>query len=193
MNRNMSRILDSRDNIRPKSEGSIAREGSEWWQAVRVVADWLASSEIDISDLDDINPLLKARGFSAKSIDKAMDWIGHAHVTSDLQEVLELLGDKNESVRIESFVERTYLAHGLWQTVQNCQRRGLISSDLSERMLDSAMNIDTRDWDIDEVESFIETVLFMASGPRGSTLPQFRSQVILGKPKSNSKKNTLYC
>jgi len=133
---------------------------SEWWNVVQTVASYVAFGHPESEIFEDyIREALAAEGYSGCSIDQAMTWLEQAAFCGNLPEVLGMLQPASGSQRIANPLETVCVTERLWQQIESIRQRGLISSDVAERLVEGIRSIDTRDWDESEIRALITEVM----------------------------------
>jgi hypothetical protein len=135
----------------------------EWWLAVRSIADLVTRDGVGPDEDHIIRQELVDQGFSPTGIGLALDWVDRAALSGHLIDALGMLQNEWESPRVEHPLERVSLNPLLWEAIDICRRRGFLSADVAERLLEGARSLDTRDWDDAEIETFLEDVLSASS------------------------------
>jgi hypothetical protein len=152
-------------------------EGSqEWWLAVRSIASLVTRDGVGPDEDHIIRQELAEQGFSPAGIGLALDWVDRAALSGHLIDALGMLQPEGDCVRVEHPLERVSLNPTLWQAIDICRRRGFLTADVAERLVEGARTLDTRDWDDGEIESFLEEVLSHSSnGLSGISLAEILS------------------
>ncbi len=138
----------------------------EWWRAVHCIADLVNREGVQPGEDQLIRTELAELGFSADGIGRALDWVDMASLSGNLMDTLGMLQEVSPNVRIDHPLERASIHPLLRRAVYACRRRGLITQDLAERLIEGLRTLDTRDWDEHEIESYLAEVL--AVMPLGS-------------------------
>ena len=60
---------------------------------------------------------------------------------------------------MDSPLERVFISDAIWQDLESSRRKGLLSGDTTEMIIEGIRAVDTRDWDDEEVRTFIKDVL----------------------------------
>lgn len=131
----------------------------EWWQALHSIADLVHRSGIQPDEVRLIREQLTEQGFSTDGIGKALDWMDQAALSGNLMDTLSMFQPVSDHVRIEHPLERLSIHPLLRRAVYICRRKGLITTDMGERLLEGLRTLDTRDWDEQEIESYLTEVL----------------------------------
>lgn len=137
-------------------------EGGEWWAAVQTIASLIGREGVEADQESYIRTELKDKGFSSQVVGQAMDFIDKAALSGHLMESLGMIYQAEgeyTSVRVEHPMERACLPESLWRTIDGCRRKGILDPDLAERLLEGVRTMDTRDWDEEDVETFLSDVL----------------------------------
>ena len=98
---------------------------------------------------------LQARGFDLDLIRAAENWCDKVQAAGSLVDVLSIFAPGALGYRLSSPLERVSISDEVWHAIENCRNRGIITIDMAERLLEGVRAIDTRDWDDDDVRSFI--------------------------------------
>lgn len=132
----------------------------EWWNVVQTVASYVAFGQPEAEIFDDyMRDALAAEGFSGGSIDQAMSWLEQAAFCGNLPEVLGMLQPASAAHRIANPLETVCVTEQLWQQIESIRQRGLISTDVAERLVEGIRSIDTRDWEESEIRALITEVM----------------------------------
>jgi uncharacterized protein Smg (DUF494 family) len=133
---------------------------NQWWQVIEALSDYVTCG-YDYEDLEDelVRLSLLAQGFSQESIESALEWLEMASNSGHVAEVFSMLNPQANGTRVASPLERVCFSEKLWQQFEKMRHRGLIGADLAERILEGMRSIDTRDWDDDEIHSFLMEVV----------------------------------
>ncbi len=130
-----------------------------WWSVVRAMAEMVifGYDELELTERYVREELLEA-GFSSTDIEAACDWVEKAVNSGTVVESLAMLQSKGEGVRITNPMERICFSNKIWSKIELCRHKGILSSDIIERMLEGARVIDTRDWDDEEVSNLLAEI-----------------------------------
>jgi hypothetical protein len=60
-------------------------------------------------------------------------------------------------------MERMFVSDRMWKEIDRARQREVMNTDLAERLIEGIRALDTRDWEDDEVRSFIADVMADAS------------------------------
>jgi hypothetical protein len=135
----------------------------QWWLVVQSMADLVACGfEYDELEEDYIRVTLENQGYSHLNIDRAMDWLEMASISGNISEVFSMLQATAETgftTRVASPLETAGISEKLWLQFEEMRNRGIISSDLAERLLEGIRTMDTRDWEDEEVNTFLEEIV----------------------------------
>ena len=135
----------------------------EWWLAVHRIADLVNRSGVAPEEDRLIREDLADQGFSTDGIGKAMDWVDKASLSGTLMDTLGMLQPVPSGLRVEHALERASLHPRLLRIIDGCRRRGLVTQELAERLVEGLRAMDTRDWGTDEIEQFFADVLGVVS------------------------------
>lgn len=132
----------------------------QWWQVIEALSDYVACG-YEYEELEDdlIRFSLIAQGFTQESIESALDWLEMASNSGHVAEVFSMLHPQGRGTRVASPLERVCFSEKLWSQFEKMRHRGLIGDDLAERILEGMRTIDTRDWDDEEIQSFLFEVV----------------------------------
>lgn len=142
---------------------SIEMSQQEWWLAMHRIADLVSRDGVGPEDDRVIRQDLSERGFSTDGIRMAMDWLDKASLSGTLMDTLGMFQSVFVGIRVDHALERASLHPRLLRIVEACRRRGLITQDMAERLLEGLRSMDTRDWDNSEIEAFFADVLGVVS------------------------------
>ena len=138
---------------------SIERGQGEWWQAVKEIAALVSREGVDINEDQFIRDELQAFGHSKEVISRAFDWLDKASLSGSLQESLDMLQPLVKSPRINNPREISTLPPLLFKIMERARSCGLVGAGMLERMLENMRSMDTRDWDKDEMNTFLYEIL----------------------------------
>ncbi len=130
-----------------------------WWVVVQAMAELVVYGydELELTERHVRNELLDA-GFSSHDIQKACDWVEKAVNSGTVVESLAMLQTQSEGTRIAHPMERICFSKPIWAKLELCRHKGILSSEVIERMLEGARVIDTRDWDDEEVSNLLAEI-----------------------------------
>jgi uncharacterized protein Smg (DUF494 family) len=130
------------------------------WDLLKTVSDIMGptfqQSEFNDSHLE---MLLAEQGFDQDDIENALDWIERVAMSGSLSDVIGMLQDQQENIRVANPLEVAYLSQSLWKRIETCRLKGLLSNDLYEKLLEDIRVIDTRDWEEEDVKIFLAELL----------------------------------
>ncbi len=145
--------------------------GQDWWQALHSIADLVHRSGIAPEEVRLLREQLTEQGYSRDGIGKALDWMDQAAMTGNLMDTLSMFQPVSEHIRIDHALERLAIHPLLRRAVYICRRKGLINLDLAERLIEGLRVLDTRDWDEQEIESYlVEVLTVLPLGPSAADL-----------------------
>jgi hypothetical protein len=98
---------------------------------------------------------LLGRGFDLSLIRAAENWCDVAQASGSLVDVLSTFASSGSGPRVSNPLERVSVSDEVWRTIEECRNRGILSTDMAERLLEGARAMDTRDWDDEDVRAFI--------------------------------------
>ena len=161
-----TRDLDTdRFGLKPGVHGGFGpmqmhEDNKNWWHAVKKMADLVAAG-YDESELTEyyVRNELVAAGFALEAIELACDWIEKAVISKTLYESLTMLQEASDCPRIANPIETLCFSSKVWNQINRCYKRGLLSRDLLERLLECARAVDTRDWEDEEVAKLFAEML----------------------------------
>ena len=154
----------------------------EWWLAVRHIADLVSRGGVDPDEARLIRKELKEHGFSMDGIGQAMEWLDRAALSGNLMDSLGMLQPVSQHLRIEHPLERVCIHSRLRLAVEACRRRGHLTQDTAERLLEGLRTADTRDWDHSEVEAFLAEGLAPSLSGVG---PESLHEILGGRPEDH--------
>lgn len=131
-----------------------------WWQAVKKMADLVTAGycETELTEGYVREELVEA-GFGSGEIDLACEWVEKALNSGTLSESLAMLQDQSHCARIRNPLEGVCFSEEVWNKIESCYQKGLLSRDKMERLLEGARVIDTRDWEDDDVTGLLAEML----------------------------------
>jgi hypothetical protein len=104
-------------------------------------------------------------GINRDTIDEAMNWVENASNHTGLSDLISIFSDSCATQRVAHPMEDKTLPDSLLPRLNQCRARGILGSDIIERMLENLRGVDTSDWDDQDVESYIaETITFVSPG-----------------------------
>jgi hypothetical protein len=144
---------------KPNPDSSEAGQGG-WWAAVQFLADLVVRESIDIWNDNYLSSQLCAAGYSLEDTQKSITWIQESSRSGRIQCTLGFIQEREMSrFRIENPTESAYLSIDLWKRLETFRLKGVISIGMMEKLLASLRTLDTRDWEEDEIEDFIDNVM----------------------------------
>ena len=157
-----------------------------WWDVVEAMAELVLLGQ-DESDLTSETTIryLQLLDFRDDEIDNACNFIEKAQISGTLSETLSMLGPQIEGVRVPHPKENFCFSTKVWRQIEKCRQKGLLSLDVSERLLEGARLVEDRDWDDDDISSFL--LEFMSASSTG----QIREDKFLQLLKSGAPE--FYC
>ncbi len=130
-----------------------------WWDAVREIASLVVRDGLHQADEGVMRRALLSSGFEEEAIIKAFDWIDHAERSGNVLEALVMLAPRPEGIRVAHPMERMFVSDRLWNEIGRARQREVMNTDLAERVLEGIRALDTRDWEDNEVRSFIADLM----------------------------------
>ena len=130
-----------------------------WWLAVNAAAPLIVNEGYNYNDEGSIKKELLTRGFTLPDIHRAITWIEKAAVSGQMMDALGMLCPRTDGAREDSPLERVFMSDAVWQDIESSRRGGLLSGDTAEMIIEGIRAVDTRDWEDDEVRTFIKDVL----------------------------------
>lgn len=122
---------------------------------IEAIADLVCCHGMTIEQDGMIRSQLLGMGFELTLIKAAEDWCDSAQSTGSLVDVLSIFAPSGDGTRVYSALERVAVSEDVWKVIESCRKRGLLTLDMAERMLEGARAMDTRDWDDSDVLSFL--------------------------------------
>ncbi len=130
-----------------------------WWDAVREIASMVVRDGLHQADEGVMRRVLQDSGFGEDAILQAFDWIDHAERSGNVLEALVMLAPRPDGVRVAHPMERMFVSDRVWKEIDRARQREVMNTDLAERLIEGIRALDTRDWEDDEVRSFIADVM----------------------------------
>ena len=134
--------------IRPDS-------GQEWWHAVTQIAEMVVRGGQSPDDETRIRKGLAERGFSPEAVTRATKWVEDAARSGGLKDAFEMLQPRLAFYRMDHPLERASMSPMLRDAIETYRRRGYLSDAAAERLIEELRQVETRDWEADEVEQFL--------------------------------------
>ena len=131
----------------------------DWWAAVKIAASLIVNDGCGFEDEGLLKKELLAKGFEEADIAKAIAWVEKAAVSGQMMDVFGMLCPQPEGSRVDSPLERVFMSDAVWKDLASSRSKGLLSGDTTEMIIEGIRAVDTRDWDDDEVRTFIKDVL----------------------------------
>jgi hypothetical protein len=122
---------------------------------IESMADLICCHGQSIEDDGLLRVQLQERGFDLSLIRAAEDWCDKVQAAGSLVDVLSVFAPTGVGHRLSSPLERVSISDEVWQAIESCRNRGIITIDMAERLLEGVRAMDTRDWDDDDVRSFL--------------------------------------
>ncbi len=135
----------------------------DWWQAVRSIAALVHRDGIALNEDSSLKEMLTEQGFSPGGIVKAFDWIEQASLSGNLMDALSMLTPDSDCVRVQHPTERIGIHPRIWRVIERSRARGLISLEMAERLIDGFRTIDTRDWELNDIETAMHEILKLSA------------------------------
>tara|TARA_B100001094_G_C18104679_1_gene757712 strand:+ start:365 stop:847 length:483 start_codon:yes stop_codon:yes gene_type:complete len=131
-----------------------------WWKVVKQLAGFIHSGrqEDELATVEVRDELL-ARGFAEQDVYEAYAWLDRANRSGVLTESLSMLQPQTSGSRVDNPIEKLFFSDELWEKIQSLRFRGLLSSDLVERLLEGMRTMDTRDWDEEDITNLMHELL----------------------------------
>ena len=135
----------------------------EWWDVVCTMAEYIAygysQEELEEGNFDLI---LEQKGYSKTSIQQAMDWLEEASLSGNISDILSMATSTGSMNRIANPIEVIGVSERLWYILDSFRLKGLINSDLIEKVLEGIRGLDSRDWEEEEISTFVMELLSTA-------------------------------
>jgi uncharacterized protein Smg (DUF494 family) len=123
--------------------------------AVEAIADLVCCHCINPARHDLLRKELELRGIDSQQTRQALEWCQDMSESSKLTEILSLFAPEAKGLRIPSQYETFNVSSRAWQVIQECQRRGVLSSIVAECILEELRSMDIRDWSLAEIRDFV--------------------------------------
>jgi len=147
----------------------LSSRREEWWNVVEEMAGYVACG-VGYEELEEdfVRFSLLNRGFQSENIELALDWLEKASMSGNVADVFSMfMKPMSDSIRIINPLEKICLSDKAWKKFHQMRQHGIISEDLAERLIEGLRSVDTRDWEEDEVYTFLFEAL-SASLPNSS-------------------------
>ncbi|MBF0440323.1 MAG: DUF494 family protein [Oligoflexales bacterium] len=131
-----------------------------WWKIVQIVADLMRSDfeEVEFA-WDHMKTDFLEKGFDVEDIERASQWIEKVAASGHFLEIMSMLKPQGQGTRIASPLEIACLPKKIWNRIEICRKRGILSNELVEKVLEGMRILDTRDWDEEEVSIVLAELL----------------------------------
>lgn len=137
---------------------------NSWWDAVREIAAMVVRDGLHQADEGMMRRTLVTAGFNEAQILQAFDWIDHAERSGNILDIMAMLAPRPDGLRVHHPVEKMFVSDRVWRELDRARQREVVNPDLAERLLEGIRALDTRDWEDDEVRSFVADVMSDMSG-----------------------------
>ena len=132
---------------------------------IEVIADLVCCHGVPPENDGELRNCLINKGFELDLVRAAENWCDHVSATGNLMEVLSLFVTSGNGSRVYQQIEKLVISKRLWRVLEDCRSKGIISLDMSERLIEGLRTLDTRDWSDFEVREFIsETCGYTVQG-----------------------------
>ena len=132
---------------------------------IEVIADLVCCHGMLTEDDGFIREALLGMGFELSLVRAAEDWCDTVRSSGSIMDVLAIFAPSGLGTRVASPLERVAVSEDVWNKIENCRNRGLITLDMAERMREGVRAMDTRDWDDSDVLAFITDACNANQGP----------------------------
>lgn len=147
-----------------KIQNDNFRDSGDWWQAVNEITDLMVCEGVEVWDENYICSQLTGKGFDPLVIDRALNWLQEASVSSPSSDLIGSIHEHGRTrIRVENPGETAFFSNDLWKRLEVLRLKGVISLDILEKLLAKLRDLDTRDWEEDEVRRFVNQVVCQAS------------------------------
>lgn len=137
---------------------------NSWWDAVREIAAMVVRDGLHQADEGMMRRTLVTAGFNETQILQAFDWIDHAERSGNILDIMAMLAPRPDGLRVHHPVEKMFVSDRVWRELDRARQREVVNPDLAERLLEGIRALDTRDWEDDEVRSFVADVMSDMNG-----------------------------
>jgi Protein of unknown function (DUF494) len=153
----VSRLFRNREFYRSKKGGGMASQlvFDDFRMVIEAIADLICCHGQSTDDDGQLRLQLIERGFELDLIRAAEEWCDRAQASGSLMDILGTFAPASSNHRVYSPLERVSVSDEVWSAIEACRIRGVITIDMAERLLESAREIDTRDWDDEDVRAFL--------------------------------------
>ncbi len=142
-----------------KDQYKGVEENSRWWDVVLKIANIVVKEEGSLSQEAELKKHMSDCGFSSEEVDRAFDWYDMAQRSGNIMDIIGSLAPSKAGIRVEHPFERVSISDDIWRGITTCLRLGLLGNDTTERLLEGLREIDTRDWEEEEVCTFFAEML----------------------------------
>jgi uncharacterized protein Smg (DUF494 family) len=132
---------------------------TKWWEVVNAFSEFVAAG-IEAENLGDhsVYDALRSMGFQSDDIETAYEWIERASLHGSIDEVFSMFQPVLLN-RVSSPVEQLFMSETSWTKIESLRVKGIVSLPTIERILISLRNIDSRDWDEDDMDAYLKEVV----------------------------------
>ncbi len=141
-----------------------------WWKGVEHVVGLLSDGKFERIEEAAMAEHLRQLGFARSVIDEVFSWIEMVSCSGSFAEILTLTQRPRMAMRVNDPLEELCVPREILHKIENLRRRGFISLDMSERLLEGVRCADARDWDTDEIHAFMKDMTSAALEESHQTL-----------------------
>ncbi len=149
---------------------SPSHHNPHWTKAVHAYAKEFFSGYVVDTDENAIVFFLRGAGFDHGLSEEVACWLHQCERMGTLSEVLAMYKPMH-SVRVVTPIEKI-IPQKILKTLKEWQKKGYISHDLFEKVLEVLRTSDPRDWDEDDVKFFLSDLIENVRPTLGDSLTE---------------------
>jgi hypothetical protein len=122
------------------------RIADPWWRVVEEIARMFEPDGFKQSELADnqVKENLLAAGHDETAVNVAINCVEKAFLSGNVYDCLTMTHKYGSEYRVLHPAERAFIPTKIWQGLLACQKRGVITSDVFERLVESIRLFDFR-------------------------------------------------
>lgn len=125
------------------------------------VASFIRLIGLDATNENLIREYLEGSGYEQVLVDDTCEWLNLVFLSGRSSEVLDMIQQQDiDGLRVENPSDQQYLSDKIWRKISSWQMRGILPSDVVERLLIGLRNIDVRGWEEEEVSELVANLIY---------------------------------